>query len=110
MTTRIIIINSTLLNTENTKHRNDRKMVRTKTNTHTRIDIYAHRSVFWNQSTHTDREVTENGPAIIIKNKRGDNMHNDKCGNASGQKLHAKIKRKEIKCKSLSIEKNECET
>jgi hypothetical protein len=27
-------------------------------------------TVLWNQSLHTDREVTANGPDIIIKNKK----------------------------------------
>ena len=27
-------------------------------------------TVLWNQAVHTDREVTENRPDIIIKNKR----------------------------------------
>jgi hypothetical protein len=31
---------------------------------------------------------------IIIKNKKRENMHTDRCGNASGQKCHAKGSRK----------------
>jgi len=41
--------------------------------------------VLWNQAVYTDREVTANRPDIIMKNKIGDNMHSDKCDNASEQ-------------------------
>jgi hypothetical protein len=43
-------------------------------------------TALWNQAVHTDREVTANRPDLIIQNKKGDNMPNDKCGNASDQK------------------------
>jgi hypothetical protein len=51
--------------------------------------------VFWNQGVHTNREVTENRPDTIIKNKKRENMHTGKYGNTSGQKCHTKGSRKE---------------
>jgi hypothetical protein len=38
-------------------------------------------SVLWNQAVHTDREVTENRPDVIIKNQKREDMHTDKSGN-----------------------------
>ena len=38
-------------------------------------------TVLWNQLVHTDREVTTNRPDIIIKIKKRENMHTDRCGN-----------------------------
>ena len=38
-------------------------------------------TVLWNQEVHTDREVTANRPDIIIKKKKRENMHSDRCGN-----------------------------
>jgi hypothetical protein len=32
-------------------------------------------TVLWNQAVHTDREVTANGPVIIIKNKKRKYAH-----------------------------------
>ena len=32
-------------------------------------------TVLWNQAVHTDREVTANGPAIIIKPKKRKHAH-----------------------------------
>jgi hypothetical protein len=40
-------------------------------------------TVLWNQGIHTDREVTANRPDII-KNKKRENMHTDRCGNTCG--------------------------
>jgi hypothetical protein len=37
-------------------------------------------TVLWNQAVHTDRED------IIIKNKKRENMHTDRCGNTRRQK------------------------
>jgi hypothetical protein len=54
-------------------------------------------TVFWNQGVHTDREVMANRPDIIIKNKKRENMHPDRCGNTSRQKCHAKRSKKETK-------------
>ena len=51
-------------------------------------------TVLWNQSVHTDREVTANWPDIIIKNKKRKNMYTDRCGNTRRQKCCAKRKRK----------------
>ena len=39
---------------------------------------------------HTDREVTANRPDIIIKNKKRENMHTDRCGNTCRPKCCAK--------------------
>ena len=47
-------------------------------------------TVLWNQAVHTDREVTANRPHIIIKNKKRENMHIDRCGNTRRQKCCAK--------------------
>jgi hypothetical protein len=54
-------------------------------------------TVLWNQAVHTDRKVTANRPDIIIKNKKGENMHTDRCGNTRRQKCCAKGSRKEVK-------------
>jgi hypothetical protein len=47
-------------------------------------------TVLWNQAVHTDTEVTVNRPDIIIKNKKREDMHTDRCGNTRRQKCHAK--------------------
>ena len=47
-------------------------------------------TVLWNEAVHTDREVTENRPDIIIKNKKREDMHTDRCGNTPRQKCRAK--------------------
>ena len=53
--------------------------------------------MLWNQAVHTDREVTANRPDIIIKNKKRENMHTDRCGNTRRQKCCAKGSGKEVK-------------
>jgi hypothetical protein len=60
--------------------------------------------VLWNQAVHTDREVTANRPDIIIKNKKRENMHTDRCGNTGRQKCCAKGSGKEVKYNSLCKE------
>jgi len=50
----------------------------------------------WNQAIHTDIEVTENRPDIIIKNKKRENIHTDRCGNTRRQKCCAKGSGKEV--------------
>jgi hypothetical protein len=47
-------------------------------------------TVLCNQAVHTEREVTANRPDIIIKNKKTENMHTDRCGNTGIQKCRAK--------------------
>jgi hypothetical protein len=42
------------------------------------------------QYRHTYREVTANRADIIIKNKKTEDMHTDKCGNTGRQKCCAK--------------------
>ena len=54
-------------------------------------------TVLWNQTVHTDREVTANRADLIIKNKKRENKHSDRCGNTCGQKCCAKGSRKEVK-------------
>jgi len=54
-------------------------------------------TVLWNQAVHTDREVTANRPDIIIKNKKRENVHTDRCGNKRRQKCCAKGSGKEVK-------------
>ena len=54
-------------------------------------------TVLWNQAVHTDREVTVNRADIIIKNKKRENMHTDRCGNTRRQKCCAKGSGKEVK-------------
>ena len=54
-------------------------------------------TVLWNQAVHTDREVAANRPDIIIKNKKRENKHTDRCGNTSRQKCCAKGSGKEVK-------------
>ena len=58
----------------------------------------------WNQTVHTDTEVTANTPNIIIKHQKSENMHTDRSGNTRRQKCCAKQSSKEVKCKSLCIE------
>ena len=60
--------------------------------------VYEERAVtvLWNQAGHTDREVTVNRPDIIIKNKKRENMHTDRCGNTRRQKCCAKGSGKEV--------------
>jgi hypothetical protein len=53
-------------------------------------------TVLWNQAVHTDREVTANRPVIIIKNKKRENTHTDRCGNNQRQKYCAKGRGKEV--------------
>ena len=53
-------------------------------------------TVLCNQAVHTDREVTANRPDII-KNKKRENMHTDRCSNIRRQKCCAKGSRKEVK-------------
>jgi hypothetical protein len=43
-------------------------------------------TVLWNQAVHTDREVTANRPDTIIKNKKREDMHTERCGSARRQK------------------------
>jgi len=52
-------------------------------------------TVLWNQRVHTDTEVMANRQHIIIKNKKRENMHTDRCGKTSEQKCHIKGSRKE---------------
>jgi hypothetical protein len=59
-------------------------------------------TMLWNQEVHTDREVMENRPDMIIKNRSYLT-----CSNSRGQKYHAKgsrKKKKELKCKMLRTE------
>jgi hypothetical protein len=42
------------------------------------------------QYRHTDREVTANRADIIIKNKKREDMHTDRCGNTGREKFRAK--------------------
>ena len=62
------------------------------------------------REVHTDREIMVNRPDIVIKNKKGENMHPDRCSNNGGQKCHARGSRNEIKCKNLCEEINKCGT
>ena len=52
--------------------------------------------MLWNQTVHTDREVTENRPDIIIKKTKRENMHTDRCGNTRRQKCCAEGSGKEV--------------
>jgi len=61
-------------------------------------------TVLRNQAVHTDREVKANRPDIIIKNKKRENMHTNRCGNTRRQKCCAKGTEKKLKYKSLCIE------
>ena len=55
-------------------------------------------TVLWNQTVHTEREVTANRPDIIIINKtKRENMHTYRCGNTNRQKYFAKGSAKEVK-------------
>jgi len=59
-------------------------------------------TVLWNQAIHTDREVTTNRPDIMIKNKKRENMHTDRCGNTHGQKCCVKGRGKEVKIQEFT--------
>ena len=61
--------------------------------------VYEERDVteLWNQAVHTDREVTANRADILIKNKKRENMHTDRCGKTRRQKCRAKGSGKEVK-------------
>jgi len=54
-------------------------------------------TVLWNQAVHTDRDDTANRPDIILKNKKRENMHTDRCGNTRRQKCCAKERGREVK-------------
>jgi len=65
-----------------------------------------------NPTVHTDREVTANRSDIIIKNKKRENMHTDRCGNIYGETCHAKGSGKETKvqkfvCRDTTNEEHE---
>ena len=53
-------------------------------------------TVLWNLGVHTDRKVTANRP-IILKERKRENIYTSRCGNACGQKCHAKGSRQEAK-------------
>ena len=53
--------------------------------------------MLWNQTVHKKREVIANRPDIVIKNKKRENMHTNRCGNTRGQKCCAKGSGKEVK-------------
>jgi hypothetical protein len=54
-------------------------------------------TVLWNQAVHTDTEVTANRTDKILKNKKIEDMHTDRCGNIGRQKCCAKGSGKEVK-------------
>jgi hypothetical protein len=58
--------------------------------THMSKPMYEEEDVSVVESSRTHREVTSNRPDIIIKNKKRENMHTDRCGNARRQKCCAK--------------------
>ena len=58
-------------------------------------------TVLCNQAVHTDREVTANRTDIIIKNKKRENMHTNRCGNTRRRKCFAKGSGKEVKIQEL---------
>ena len=58
-------------------------------------------TVLWNQAVHTDREVTANRPDIMIKKKKRENIHTDRCGNTRRQKCCAKGSGKEVKIRAF---------
>ena len=53
-------------------------------------------TVLWNGAVYRDREVTANRADIVIKNKKRENMHADRCGNTGRQKCCAKGSGKEV--------------
>jgi hypothetical protein len=56
--------------------------------------------VLWNKGVHTAREVMASRPDITIKKR--EHMHNDRCGNTSGQEYHTKGSTKETKIQAVS--------
>jgi hypothetical protein len=64
----------------------------THTHTHTHKPVYEQEdvTVLWNHAVHTGREITTNRPDIIIKKKKREYMHTDRCGNPRMQKCCAK--------------------
>jgi hypothetical protein len=54
-------------------------------------------TVLWNEAVHKDREVTANRSDVIIKNKKRENVHSDRCGNTRRQTCCAKGSGNEVK-------------
>jgi hypothetical protein len=54
-------------------------------------------TVMWNEAVYTEKEFTVNRPDIIIKNKKKENTHADRCGKTQSQKCYAKGRGKEAK-------------
>jgi hypothetical protein len=52
----------------------------------------------------TDREVTASRSDIMIKDKKRENMHADRCGNTRRQKCRAKGNGKEVKIQEFRYE------
>jgi hypothetical protein len=69
--------------------------------THTPKSVYEEGdvTVLWNQTVHTDREVTANRPDIIIKNKKRESMHANRCSRYPQTEMSCKMKRKKKKNK-----------
>jgi len=60
--------------------------------------------VLWNQAVHTGREVTENKPDIIIKNKKEETCRLIDVAIPAERNIVQKEPEKKIKCKRLCIE------
>jgi hypothetical protein len=54
------------------------------------------------ESSSTHKEVTANRPRIIIKNKKREKMHTDRCGNTYRQKCCVKGSGKEVKTQEFT--------
>jgi hypothetical protein len=69
------------------------------TNTITHTNQYVNKKMIQCREIkgYTDRNVTANMPDIIIKNKKRENTHFDRCGNTCGKKCHEKGSRKKAK-------------
>jgi len=69
----IIIIIIIIVKASKQQRKGTHRHTHTQTHTHTPKLVWEHEddTVLWNQAVHTDREVTENRPDIIIKTKKG---------------------------------------
>jgi hypothetical protein len=74
--------------------------------THMPKPVYEERdvTVLWNQAVHTDREVTANGPVIIIKNKKEETCTLIDVAIPADRNVVQKEEEKKLKYKSLCIE------
>jgi len=80
-------------------------MVHTHTHTHMPKPVYEQEdAVLWNQGVHTNREVTTNGPDIIMKNKKEKTYILIDVAIPADRNVVQKEKEKKLKYRCLCIE------